>query len=229
MIPIVFSWSGGKDSTLALHDILTSKLYDVKYLLSTINEHHNRVSMHGLRLELLKQQANSIGIPLEIVFVPDNTNNQIYEDRMSEKLLSFKNEDINTIAFGDIHLEDVKKYRKNNLEKIGMNAIFPIWERDTKQLFESFVNLGYQAITICIDNSCLDEKFAGRHLNKQFLSDLPNTIDVCGENGEFHSFVYDGPIFKNRINIKTGDKIVKEYDGTHENSFTFCDLLPASQ
>jgi len=217
---VLFSWSGGKDSAIALYEIQKSKSYEILALLTTITEDYDRVSMHGLRRSLLERQANSLGISLEKVFITKDASNEEYESKMKEALLRYKNAGVHSVVFGDIFLQDVRKYREENLSKIGMNGVFPIWRRNTTALAHTFIDLGFKAITICVDSNVLDKRFVARDFDKQFLSELPPTVDPCGENGEFHSFVYDGPIFKENILFKKGEIVLRD------NRFYYCDLIP---
>ncbi len=217
---VLFSWSGGKDSTMALYEIQKSKEYEVAALLTTVTEDYDRVSMHGLRRTLLEQQAESLGYHLEKIFISKNASNKEYESKMEEVLLKHKIAGVSFVVFGDIFLEDLKKYREDNLAKIGMKGIFPIWKRDTNELAQTFIDLGFKAILICVDSDVLDKRFVGRVLDMRFLSELPSNIDPCGENGEFHSFVYDGPIFWEKVPHELGEIILRD------NRFYFCDLKP---
>ena len=186
---IVVSWSGGKDSTLALNEILNTTDYEVRSLITTITEGYDRISIHGVRNELLEQQVESIGLPLHKVSIPkDSTNNQ-YESALKKVLLKFKNQGINEVVFGDIFLEDVKKYRDELLDKLDMKGIYPIWKVDSKELARKFIELGFKAVTTCIDSQQIDKKFAGREYDSEFLNDLPSSADPCGENGEFHTLM----------------------------------------
>ena len=218
--PILFCWSGRKDSAMALHTLL--RLPDVRIvaLLTTVTETYDRISMHGVRRELLVQQAQSIGLPLHEVRIPPQCVNPIYEARMEEALRIYYAEGVRTVAFGDIFLQDLRAYREKNLARIGMSALFPIWKRDTRELIHSFQAARFRAIAACIDPKVLDRSFAGRELDDSFFRDLPAGVDPCGENGEFHTFVFDGPIFHNPIPIRSG-KIVER------DSFIYCDLLPS--
>ena len=217
---IVVSWSGGKDSTLALNEILNNTDYEVRSLITTVTEGYDRISIHGVRNELLEQQVESIGLPLHKVSIPkDSTNNQ-YESALKKVLLKFKNQGINEVVFGDIFLEDVKKYRDELLDKLDMKGIYPIWKEDSKELTRKFIELGFKAVTTCIDSQQIDKKFAGREYDSEFLNDLSNSADPCGENGEFHTFVYDGPLFDNKINFKKGEVVLRD------NRFYYCDLIP---
>ncbi len=216
----LFSWSGGKDSAIALYEIQKSKSYEILALLTTITEDYDRVSMHGLRRSLLEQQAESLGISLEKVFISKDASNEEYESKMKEALLRYKNAGVHSVVFGDIFLQDVRKYREENLSKIGMNGVFPIWRRNTTALAHTFIDLGFKAVTICIDSNVLDVRFVGGVYDKQFLSEIPYNVDPCGENGEFHSFVYDGPIFRENILFKKGEIVLRD------NRFYYCDLIP---
>jgi len=215
---VLFCWSGGKDSAMALHALLQQKNVHVTGLLTTVTEGYERVSMHGVRLDLLRRQAESIGLPLQEVRIPPQCANVIYEERMESAMRAAYARGIRRIAFGDIFLEDLRMYRERNLAKIGMEAMFPIWKRNTHELAQSFVLLGFRARTVCIDPRVLDRSFSGRELTATFFRELPPSADPCGENGEFHTFVFDGPIFKEPVTCKTGE--LAERDG-----FIFCDLL----
>ena len=218
--PILFCWSGGKDSAMALHALSQRPDARAVALLSTVTETYDRISMHGVRRELLVQQAQSIGLPLHEVRIPPQCVNPIYEARMEEALRIYYAEGVRTVAFGDIFLQDLRAYREKNLARIGMTALFPIWTRDTRELIHSFQAARFRAIAACIDPKVLDRSFAGRELDDSFFRDLPAGVDPCGENGEFHTFVFDGPIFHNPIPIRSG-KIVER------DSFIYCDLLPS--
>jgi uncharacterized protein (TIGR00290 family) len=219
MQKILFGWSGGKDSTMALYEILKNKEHQVVSLLTTITEDYDRISMHGVRRTLLEQQAQSLNIPLYKVFIPKDCTNEIYAAKMAEALNKFKQEGVETVAFGDIFLEDVRKYREDNLAKLNMKGIFPIWGRDSAELAHSFISLGFKSVISCIDTKVLDKKFLGRQFDEDFLAELPPNIDPSGENGEFHSFAYDGPIFQQGIGYRLGGTVAR-------NSFHFRDLIP---
>ena len=216
---IVFAWSGGKDSSMALHEISRRPDIRVVALITTVTADYKRISMHGVRETLLERQAESIGIPLEKVFISKNSSNEEYETKMRTLLLKYKAEGVNSVAFGDIFLEDLKKYREDNLAKIGMNGIFPIWKRDSRELAERFIKNGFKAVITCVDTDKIDAKFAGRAFDEEFLKELPPTADPCGENGEFHSFAFDGPIFKTPIDFKIGETVLRD------ERFNYCDLL----
>ncbi len=216
----IFAWSGGKDSAMALYELQMTHSYEISVLLTTITEDYDRVSMHGVPRILLEQQADSLGLPLEEVFISKTTSNEEYENKMQVVLEKYQTSGVSSVVFGDIFLEELRRYRENNLLKIGMKSVFPIWKRETTELAHAFIDLGFKAIITCVDSNFLDDKYVGRVFNGQFLSELPSTIDPCGENGEFHSFVYDGPIFRKSVSHKTGDIILRD------NRFFYCDLIP---
>lgn len=220
--PVLMCWSGGKDSAMALHDVLAVKRRRVAALLTTVTEGYDRISMHGVRQELLEQQAASIGLPLHQVTIPPQCINATYEARMEEALRIHLAGGVREVVFGDIFLEDLRTYRENNLAKIGMRGVFPIWKRDTRAVVHSFLQLGFHAVVVCVDLRVLPADFAGREINAQFLEDLPPGADPCGENGEFHSFVFDGPIFERPVHFTVGEKVQRD-------SFCFCDLIPLDE
>jgi uncharacterized protein (TIGR00290 family) len=217
--PILFCWSGGKDSAMALYTLLQQNQFRIVSLLTTVTEIYDRIAMHGVRRELLRQQAESLLLPLHEVSIPPQCVNSIYEVRMEEALRLFYNQGVRQVAFGDIFLEDLRAYREKNLARIGMTALFPIWKRDTRELIRFFHQQHFRAIAACIDSKVLDPSFAGRELDETFFRDLPSHADPCGENGEFHTFVFDGPIFHSPIPIRTGEVV-------NRDGFVFCDLLP---
>jgi uncharacterized protein (TIGR00290 family) len=216
---IYLCWSGGKDSSLALYEIRKTGAYNVAALLTTITEDYNRISMHGVRVALLEQQAASLGLPLKKVLIPKEASNEIYEARMRAILETGLQEGIDTVAFGDIFLEDLKIYREKNLAQLGMKGLFPIWKRDTAELGQTFIQLGFKAALACIDTQYLDPSFAGRTYDASLLRDLPSNVDPCGENGEFHSFAYAGPIFQHPIPHTIGEVVKRD-------RYVFCDLVP---
>ncbi|MEO8759302.1 MAG: diphthine--ammonia ligase [Bacteroidia bacterium] len=232
----IFCWSGGKDSAYCLHKVLSQNLFDVKYLLTTINAEFKRISMHGIREDLLDKQIEAIGIPSLKVYVSEGTNNE-YEKKMEAVLLKAKVEGINHVIFGDIFLEDLRTYRENNLAKINMQAVFPLWETDTKFLINDFIKQGFKTITCCVNDGYLNQDWVGKEINDQFVNELPANVDACGENGEYHTFCYEGPIFKNKINFTGGEKVYKALqlkmndDGVLPTQvipkgFWFYDLIP---
>lgn len=217
--PILVCWSGGKDSAMALRELLQREDVRIVALLTTVTETYDRISMHGVRRELLERQAEYIGLPLETVLIPPRCSNPVYEARMEEALRMYLGQGVREVAFGDIFLEDLRAYREKTLASIGMTALFPIWKRDTRELARSFLADRFRAFTVCIDSRVLAPGFVGRELDECFFNDLPRHVDPCGENGEFHTFVFDGPIFSQPIPVRTGEIVTRE-------GFVFCDLLP---
>lgn len=227
------SWSSGKDAALALYHLLKSEHYDVRSLLTSVNKHHDRVSMHGLRRSLLEQQVKSIGLPCTMIELPEQPDMNEYEQRMNDALKQFRQEGYTHAAFGDIFLEDLRTYRENQLKAFELEACFPIWQHDTTRLIHEFVGLGFKAVVVCVNSSKLDASFAGREIDHSFLQDLPDTVDPCGENGEFHTFCYDGPIFSHPVQFELGEKVYREYktpgQQNQSTGFWFCDVLPVGE
>ncbi len=217
--PIVMCFSGGKDSALALRTLQQQGAYEVVSLLTTVTDEYDRVSMHGVRRALLRQQAASIGVPLTEVAVPPQSFNELYEREMGKAFGRHRADGIRRVAFGDIFLEDLRDYRERQLAEWDLECLFPIWKQDTTELARSFIRAGFEAIAVCVKPDVLDASFAGRAFDDAFLTDLPVSVDPCGENGEFHTFVFDGPIFRQPVAVSTG--VVVEREG-----FVYCDLLP---
>jgi len=217
MEKIILSWSGGKDSTLALYELMHQGDYEIT-LLTTITDEYGRISMHGVREALLEQQAQALGCPLEKVYITPQSSNYEYETRMEEVMNRYKQQGVARVAFGDLFLQDIRQYRESNLSKLGMEAIFPLWGRDTRELADAFVALGFKAILTCVDARVMDGDFAGRYFDQELLSDFPENIDPCGENGEFHSFVFAGPIFKKTVDFSVGERVLRD------ERFSYCDL-----
>jgi uncharacterized protein (TIGR00290 family) len=217
---VILSWSGGKDAALALHELQRSKEYEILALLTTVTEEYDRISMHGVRRVLLERQAESLGLPLENVLISKNTSDEEYDRKMREVLQKYLATGVSCVAFGDVFLQDVRNYREENLSKIGMKGVFPLWQSDTTKLAHTFINLGFEAVITCVDSKVLDRRFVGRAFDERFLSELPSGVDPCGENGEFHSFVYAGPIFRKRILHKRGEVVLRD------GRFYYCDLIP---
>jgi uncharacterized protein (TIGR00290 family) len=221
----LLSWSGGKDSSLALHELKENKRYEnheVKSLITTLTKDYDRVSMHGVRRTLLLAQSEAIGIPLEEVWIQSKASNEMYQEEMAKSLTKIKNRyNISKVIFGDLFLEDIRAYREKFLQRLGMDCEFPLWRKDTYKLASLFVDSGFRAIICTVDPKKLDPKFCGREFDRQFLSEVPQGVDPCGENGEFHTFVYAGPIFSHTLRVKKGQ--VVQRDG-----FYFADILPAS-
>jgi uncharacterized protein (TIGR00290 family) len=217
---VLLSWSGGKDSVLALRELQKNDNFETAALITTITKGYDRVSIHGIRRILLEQQADSIGIHLEKIFISDNASNEEFESKFSEVLSEYKKMGIDSVAFGDIFLEDIRRYREDFLSGIGMRGLFPIWAKNSMELAGTFIVLGFKAVIACVDSEAIDNSFAGREYDERFLSDLPDGVDPCGENGEFHTFVYAGPIFKVPIIFAKGEVILRD------KRFYYCDLIP---
>ena len=239
----IFNWSGGKDSALSLYKILQSPEYKVNCLLTSINEEYRRISMHGVREELLIQQAESIGIPLIKMYLPEMPTMEIYEDVMKATLTDLKTKGATVSIFGDIFLEDLRLYRENKLAELALKGVFPLWKIPTKDIIKEFLDVGFKTITTCVNDKYLNKSFVGRVIDESFLNDLPENVDPCGENGEFHTFVFDGPIFKQPIAFEKGEIVYRKYtsskpkdddsydcddakqDNPFDNGFWYCDLL----
>ncbi len=222
MKKILFSWSGGKDSAFALSELRRGKDFEIVALLTTVTEGYDRISMHGVREVLLQRQAAALGLKLEKVLIPQKSSNDLYEKRMGKTLEQYKKNGVSAVAFGDIYLEDLKRYREDKLEAVGMQALFPIWKRDTAKLSREFIAAGFKAVVTCVDGNIkgMDGRFAGAAFDKDFLSSLPPGIDPCGENGEFHSFVYDGPGFSAPVEFVRGQTVLRD------ERFYYHDLVP---
>jgi uncharacterized protein (TIGR00290 family) len=218
---VLLAWSGGKDSALALRALRDSREYRVAALLTTVTSGYERVSMHGVRRTLVRQQASAIGIPLEEVVIPPRAGNAEYEQAMAETLVRWRTASpgITLVAFGDLFLADIRAYREQQLARIGMEGVFPLWLRDTRTLAQDFVRSGFRAVLVCVDTMQLDPSFAGRDFDEALLAALPATVDPCGENGEFHTFVSAGPIFRQPVPYRRG-VIVRR-----EERFAYCDLV----
>jgi uncharacterized protein (TIGR00290 family) len=218
---VVLSWSGGKDSAMAAYQLLASQKYEIAALLTTVTEDFDRISMHGVRRDLLERQAHSLAIPLHTMLIPKVCSNEIYEARMREALDHFRAAGITKIAFGDLFLADVKQYRDERLAQARMTGLYPLWMRDTDELVRTFLGLGFKAILACVDTRAIDASFAGREIDSDLLRDLPDSADPCGEYGEYHSFVYAGPIFKRAIACRAGERVLRD------ERFAYCDIVPA--
>ncbi len=213
------AWSGGKDSAHALHRLRLKGDLRVEALLTTVTREYDRISMHGVRRELLEAQAQSIGLPLVVVEIPAKGDNDSYEAAMKQATDNLVQQGFTTAVFGDIFLEDVRKYRINQLRGSGLTPCFPLWGIDSDRLAEDFIDAGFKARLSCVDTEQIDAAFSGRLYDRSLLRDLPKNADPCGENGEFHSFVTDGPIFQQPLNVQCGEMILRDH------RFHYCDLL----
>jgi len=225
-----FNWSTGKDSSLALYHLLKDNDYSVDQLVTSVNSHHNRISMHGLRRSLLEIQASSIGIPLTTIELPENPSMEVYNSILSEKIVELKSQGFTHAAFGDIFLEDLRIYREEKLNEVGIKAAFPLWKKNTSEIMREFLQLGFRTIVVCVNESVLDKSFVGRIVDQSFLDQLPPNVDHCGENGEFHTFCFDGPIFSKPIEFEIGEIVRKTYPSPKNKDesygFWFVDLIP---
>ena len=239
----LFNWSSGKDSALALYKILQNPDFKIECLLTSVNQQFQRISMHGVRVELLEAQAKSIGLPLQIMQIPEMPTIEVYENVVTETLIELKKQGITHSVFGDIFLEDLRKYREDQLAKLDLKAIFPIWKIPTKDLITEFISLGFKTIVVCVNERYLDKSFVGRIIDQNFINDLPENVDVCGENGEFHTFTFYGPLFSEPIHFEIGEIVYRKYENpktedssdkacknnasdVFEYGFWYCDLIP---
>lgn len=225
---------------MCLHKILQTRQYDVMCLLTSISEQYQRISMHGVRVDLLDAQTNSIGIPLIKMQIPEMSTMENYEKVMRTVLTDLKSNGATACIFGDIFLEDLRTYRETKLTELNLKGLFPLWKIPTDKLVREFLALGFKTIITCVNEKYLDKSFAGRLIDNEFLNDLPDNVDPCGENGEFHTFVFDGPIFKEPIPFYKGEIVYRKYsspkqndnstnkkiaDNPFDNGFWYCDLL----
>jgi uncharacterized protein (TIGR00290 family) len=217
---LALSWSGGKDSALALRALRASGSEPVA-LLTTVTEDYGRVSMHGVRIELVRAQAAAVGVQLVEVGIPASCPNEVYEERMAEALSLPAFAEVRTMAFADLFLADIRGYREEKLAGAGWEAVFPLWGRDTHALAHEFIEVGFEAVLVSVDPSQLDPSFVGRSFDDSLLADLPDSVDPCGENGEFHTFVHAGPVFAEPIPIELGEAVMRD-------GFAFQDLVPAA-
>ncbi len=216
-VPIVMCWSGGKDSAMALWKLQQDPQYEVKALMTTITEGYERISMHGVRRTLLQQQAESIGLPLDEVLIPIKATNEQYEAAMEKQLRKYLKQGIKTFAFGDLFLEDIRAYREKQCARLDLTSYFPIWQWDTADLARTFIEEGFKTYLVCVDPKQLDPRFCGRLYDGGLLAEFPAKVDPCGEYGEFHTFVFEGPLFQQPIAVERGEVVERE-------GFWFCDL-----
>ena len=232
------NWSGGKDSALALYKALQDHSLNVECLLTNVNSAFDRISMHGVRRALLQLQAEALGLPLQTIEMPEQPSMTEYEKEMLTKITSLQKEGYTKAIFGDIFLEDLKHYREQQLANVNIDCVFPLWKKDTTSLIKEFLELGFKTIVVCVNEKYLDKSFCGRIIDDAFIKDLPPDVDICGENGEFHTFVYDGPIFKHSIPFTKGELTYRKYKAPKDEKdncfqpaekedygFYFCDLV----
>ncbi len=224
------NWSGGKDSGLTLYRCQQASTAVVQRLITTINRKYERISMHGVRVELLRQQAKALNLPLHEVYLEESIDMAQYDRIMAQTISELKSDGFTLSVYGDIFLDDLRKYREDKLRNSGVKALFPLWLEDTSELINEFISMGFKAVVVCADAHKLDQHYVGREINHSFIEDLPSGVDPCGENGEFHSFVYDGPIFNQPLKFRVGETVLREYPPQPSQSwsskFWFCDLLP---
>jgi len=213
----LLSWSSGKDSAWTLHVVRQQNEVEIAALVTTINEKYQRVAMHAVRLALLQKQAEAAGVPLWTVPIPDPCTNEEYETAMRRLLTKAKSEGVSHFVFGDLFLEDIRAYREKQLADTGIHPLFPLWKIPTDELAMEMVNGGLRAYITCVDPNQLDPSFAGRIFDEKFLRDLPPSVDPCGERGEFHSFAFEGPMFRHPIQVTPGEIVER-------NGFVFADL-----
>lgn len=224
---VLMHWSGGKDSAMALYLVKNQQYLNIQCLLTTVNDSYQRIAMHGVRETLLVQQAESIGIPLRKVMLPEMPDMQTYEQIIGEEYRYLAETGICNAIFGDIFLEDLRHYREKQLAKYNMHAIFPLWKENSLKLLSTFLALGFKTIVVCAQDGL--EEFCGRVIDNTFINDLPKGIDPCGENGEFHTFVFDGPIFQKPIQFEIGERVYKEFPSPERSAisgFWYQDLVP---
>ena len=215
----LLSWSSGKDSAWALHTLRQDPQIELAGLFCTVNQAFNRVAMHGVRVELLQRQADRLGLPLQIIDIPYPCSNEQYAQVMSEFVTQARAAGVTHFAFGDLFLEDVRRYREERLQGTGISPIFPLWGSDTRELSQTMVAAGLRSVLTCVDPKQLSKDFAGRIFDATLLRDLPADVDPCGENGEFHSFAFDGPMFAQAVDFTLGETVARD-------GFVFTDLLP---
>jgi uncharacterized protein (TIGR00290 family) len=223
-------WSGGKDCTLALHKIIEEKIYKPEFLLTNVSSETKRVSMHGVRRELITRQEFSIGIKGRKIYLPADYTFETYNNYMRHECNLMKQRGIDYAVFGDIFLEDLKKYREEKLKECDLSGIFPLWKKPSIDIYNEFTDLGYKAMIVCVNSNKLGKEFLGKTLDKDLLEKFPAGVDCCGENGEFHTFAYEGPIFKKPVQFSLGETVYKTYeapDKKEDVGFYFLDLVPS--
>jgi len=230
MKKVVLFWSGGKDSALALQSVKNNEYFELVALITTLNKEYKRISMHGIPELILDRQCQSLGLPVVKMWVPNQPDNNLYELAFLELCRDLKKQGVEVLAFGDIHLEDLRKYREDLVRRGGLEAFFPLWKIPTLELINNFIANGFKAITCCINTSALSADWIGRQLDDNFIADLPDGVDLCGENGEYHTFCFAGPVFKSSIPYQTGEVGFKplkidQVDGETEGGFLFLDII----
>ena len=216
---VVVSWSSGKDCAFALHQVKTEGQFEVVGLLTTLNQENDRVAMHGVRKELLEMQMDALGLPAEMVMLPMPCDNETYRQLIGDTVETLRGRGVQQVVFGDLFLEDIRQYREEQMQGSGLAPLFPLWLRDTGQLSREMVESGLRAVVTCVDQRALSAEYVGRQYDHAFLDELPSGVDPCGENGEFHTLVTDGPMFSAAIPVQIGKKVTR-------GDFVFVDVLP---
>ena len=227
-VKVVMNWSSGKDAALAYHMLLADERYKVSHLLTTLSSEHERVFMHGVREKLLDMQAERMQLPLLKVKLPASPDDTIYKNAMLQTMTDLKAQGVSAAAYGDIFLEDLKVYREQQLAQVGMAGIFPLWKKDTRELVRMVENAGIEAIIVCVNEKYLGKEYLGRKINADLLNSLPDNVDPCGENGEFHTFVSSAPFFSAPIPVVMGEIVHRTYksneDSKWDTGFYFLDV-----
>lgn len=230
MIDITLNWSSGKDAAMAYLQLFNNKNYQVRSLLTTLSSEHKRISMHGIREEVLDQQAALMNVPLQKIYLEQDADIETYNNAMRAALAVLRAQSIGTVAFGDIFLEDLRSYREQQLATENFKAVFPLWNSNTSELVEAIEDSGIKAIIVCVNDHHLGKEFLGKEINRQLLQKLPANVDPCGEKGEYHTLVIDAPFFSEKLKIKTGEMVYKTYSpddtGKWDSGFYFLDILP---
>ena len=218
---MALAWSGGKDSSLALAALQNDPAFQPVALVTTITGDYDRISMHGVRRSVLDAQVRELALPLFEAIIPPQASNAIYEEAFALALKMVRSQwpGVQHLAFGDLFLTDVRAYRERLLDRLGWTPLFPLWEQDTGQLAREFISQGFRAILTCVDTTQLGPEFVGREFDEELLAELPESVDPCGERGEFHTCVYDGPIFRRAIHLERGERVRRD------NRFEYCDLI----
>ncbi|MFB6294508.1 MAG: diphthine--ammonia ligase [Candidatus Nanohaloarchaea archaeon] len=222
MADVAVAWSGGKDSALALHRVRQRDDVVVDRLVTTVAAEHERVTIHGVRTDLLQAQADALGVPVETVQLPPGYTRADHDTAMADTLKRLQAEGIDAVVYADIFLEDVRADREEALHAAGLDGMWPLWNEDTDQIADAFIDAGFEARLVCVDTDQLDRSFAGRRYDRELLADLPDGVDPCGEDGEFHTFVSGGPLFDDRLQVRPGEQVVRETDG---GTMAYCDLV----
>lgn len=229
MQSIVLNWSSGKDAALAFHYLQQEKQYRPDRLLTTLSAAYDRVSMHGTREAVLDLQAESMGIPLQKIRLPENAGIETYNSLMAAAVSEIRASGTTMMAFGDIFLEDLREFREAQLAKVNMGAVFPLWKKDTRALVQEVEDAGIEAMIVCVNDRYLDKSFLGRYINRDLLDQLPQNVDPCGEHGEFHTLVVNAPYFKEPLPVSTGEIVYKQYEDKEnawDNGFYYLDVAP---